>query len=404
VITMRHCNITRRTFLGATALGGVAAFAPPLLLADARTDARLIVVILRGALDGLAAVPPYADGHYARARGELAITSPQLKLDGMFGLHPSLEHLHARFIAKELLVFHAIASPYRERSHFDGQDLLENGTTRPHGRDGWLNRALRALPEQGPRDHLAVALAQNVPLVLRGEAPVNSWAPSRLPATDTDTLQRIADLYSADPYFASRLQAALATDSIAGDGMMAGAKRDPLGAFGTLTSSAGKLLAANDGPRIAVIEANGWDTHANQGAERGQLANRLRSLDIGLDNLRTSLGTAWGRTAVVVLTEFGRTVAVNGTRGTDHGTATCAFVVGGAVAGGRVIADWPGLDSASLYQSRDLRPTADLRSVCKGVLASHLLVSESALETAVFPDSRTAPPIEGLLRSRSKTA
>jgi len=396
---MQPFNVSRRTFLEATALGGFAALTPRLLLANANTDSRLVVVILRGALDGLAAVPPYADGNYARARGELAITSPQLKLDGMFGLHPSLELLHARYAAKELIVLHAIASPYRERSHFDGQDLLENGTTHPHGRDGWLNRTLRTLPQRAARDQLAVALAQNVPLVLRGEAPVNSWAPSRLPATDTDTLQRIADLYSTDQYFASRLQAALATDSIAGGSMMGDGKRDPLGAFGTLMSSAGKLLAATDGPRIAVVEANGWDTHANQGAERGQLANRLRSLDLGLDSLRTSLGTAWKTTAVLVVTEFGRTVAVNGTRGTDHGTATCAFLVGGAVAGGRVIADWPSLAPASLYQSRDLRPTTDLRSVFKGVLASHLRVSESALEATVFPDSRGAQPLEGLVKA-----
>jgi uncharacterized protein (DUF1501 family) len=401
---MQHANFSRRTFLGATALGatalgGFAALAPRVLFADARTDSRFVVVILRGALDGLSAVPPYADGNYARARGELAITSPQFKLDGLFGLHPSLEHLHARFAAKELIVFQAIASPYRERSHFDGQDLLENGTTHPHGRDGWLNRSLRALPKQDSRDQIAVALSQNVPLLLRGDAPVNSWAPSRLPATDTDTLQRIADLYSTDQYFASRLQAALATDSIAGGNMMGDGKRDPLGAFGTLTSSAGKLLAAADGPRIAVIEANGWDTHANQGAERGQLANRLRSLDLGLDSLRASLGEAWKSTAMLVVTEFGRTVAVNGTRGTDHGTATCAFLVGGAVAGGRVIADWPGLASASLYQSRDLKPTADLRSVFKGVLATHLRVNEGALEDTVFPDSRNAQPIEGLLKA-----
>jgi len=393
---MRDMNLTRRSFLGASALGGLAAFAPRLLLADANTDARLVVVILRGALDGLAAVPPYGDGNYARMRNELAITAPRLKLDGMFGLHPSLERLHARHMAKELIVFHAIASPYRERSHFDGQDLLENGTTKPHGRDGWLNRSLLAMPQHSAQ--IAVALAQNVPLMLRGDAAVNSWAPSRLPATDADTLQRIADLYSADQYFASRLQAALATDAVAGGGaMMDGGKRDPLGAFGLLTTSAGKLLAAADGPRIAVIEANGWDTHANQGAEQGQLANRLRSLDLGLDGLRASLGDAWKKTAVLVVTEFGRTVAVNGTRGTDHGTGACAFLVGGAVAGGRVLADWPGLASGSLYQARDLQPTTDLRSVFKGVLASHLRVSDSALEDKVFPDSRSAKPMEGLI-------
>jgi uncharacterized protein (DUF1501 family) len=394
---MASIDISRRDFLAGVTLGGFAAFAPRLLFARAATDSRLVVVILRGALDGLAAVPAYADGHYTRLRGELAITAPSLKLDSVFALHPAFERLHERYRAQELTIVHAVASPYRERSHFDGQDLLENGTTRPHARDGWLNRALRAMPLERPSDAFAVAIAQNVPLMLRGDARVNSWAPSRLPATDADTLQRIADLYASDQYFATRLQAALATDSIAGESL--GAKRDPLGGFAALATSAAKLLAAADGPRIAVIETSGWDTHANQGAERGQLASRLGSLDAGLEALRIGLGAAWKQTAAIVVTEFGRTVAVNGTRGTDHGTATCALLVGGAVAGGRVIADWPGLGPGSLYQSRDLRPTLDLRSLFKGVLAEHMNVTEAALETSVFPGSRGAKALQGLLRS-----
>jgi uncharacterized protein (DUF1501 family) len=395
---MNSIRITRRKFLSSATLATTSAFAPRLLLAEANTNSRLIVVILRGALDGLAAVPPYADADYARMRRELAITDTKLKLDGTFALHPSLEKLHDRFLAKELIVFHAIASPYRERSHFDGQDLLENGTLRPNGRDGWLNRTLQAMPKSIAKDETAVAIAQNIPLVLRGDVPVNSWAPSRLPATDTDTLQRIADLYSIDQYFASRLQAALATDALAGSRSMGDDKRDPLGGFSALAASAGKLLAAAQGPRIAVIEAGGWDTHANQGAERGQLANRLRSLDLGIEALRTSLADTWRHTAVIIVTEFGRTVAVNGTRGTDHGTASCAWLVGGAVAGGRVLADWPGLAPDSLYEGRDLQPTADLRSLFKGVLSSHMRLSESALESKVFPESQSARAIQGLMK------
>ncbi len=396
---MKPITLSRRTFLGAATLSGVGMLAPRLLFANANTDSRLIVVVLRGALDGLAAVPAYGDANYARIRGEIAITSPKLRLDGLFALHPSLERLHARYAAKELVVFHAIASPYRERSHFDGQDLLENGTTKPHARDGWLNRSLQALPQRSSKDQLAVAMAQNIPLMLRGAAAVNSWAPSQLPATDSDTLQRIADLYSTDQYFASRLQAALATDALAGDDMMGAGRRDPLGAFAALTSAAGKFLAAPTGPRVAVIEAGGWDTHANQGAEQGPLANRLRSLDGGLDGLRTALGDAWKTTAVLVVTEFGRTVAVNGTRGTDHGTATCAFLLGGAVNGGRVIADWPGMSPSALYESRDLKPTSDLRSLFKGVLAQHMYVSEAALEEKVFPGSRSAKAMADLVRA-----
>jgi uncharacterized protein (DUF1501 family) len=394
-------TLNRRAFVVSSVLGGLATMLPRIPVAAAKNDARFVLVILRGALDGLAAVPAYGDGNYAGKRGVLAITAPAQKLDGMFALHPSMTHLYQRYHDKELVVFHAVASPYRERSHFDGQDLLESGTAQLKGsRDGWLNRALSALPASKSRntDQIAVALAQNVPLVLRGEAAVNSWAPSRLPDADEDTLQRIADLYSTDEYFASRLQAALAADGIAGEGMTMDGKRDPLIGFKSVTSAAGKFLAAPDGPRIAVIEVGGWDTHANQGAEQGQLANRLRSLDQGLETLRTSLGAAWKDTAMLVVTEFGRTVAVNGSRGTDHGTATCAFLMGGAVAGGRMIADWPGLASSDLYQERDLKPTLDLRSVFKGVLAEHLLASEADLETSVFPDSRRAKPLEGLVR------
>lgn len=394
--------IDRRTFVISSLLGGASAFLPRVPLAATKTDARFVLVILRGALDGLGAVPAYGDGNYASKRGQLAITAPTQKLDGLFALNPAMTHLYERYQQKELIVFHAVASPYRERSHFDGQDLLENGMPQLKGeRDGWLNRALPILPASKARstDKLALALAQNVPLVLRGDAAVNSWAPSRLPNADADTLERIADLYSTDEYFASRLQSALAADGIAGEGMNAmQGKRDPLNGFSAVTSAAGKFLAASDGPRVAVIEVGGWDTHANQGAEQGQLANRLRALDQGLEGLRTSLGSAWKDTAMLVVTEFGRTVAVNGTRGTDHGTATCAFLLGGAVQGGRVIADWPGLASSDLYQQRDLKPTRDLRSVFKGVLAGHLGATESDLETKVFPESHSASTLEGLIR------
>lgn len=396
---------SRRAFVSGTLAAGATALLSKCVFADVATDARFVLVLLRGALDGLAAVPAYGDGSYAAKRGALAITAPQLKLDGMFALHPSLTHLHERFQAKELIVFHAVASPYRERSHFDGQDLLENGTsTAKAAHDGWLNRALPLLPQAKQRatDRVALALAQNVPLVLRGDARVGSWAPSRLPETDSDTLQRIADLYSTDSYFASRLQSALAADQVAGEGGgegMSAGRRDPLNALAPVAAAAGKFLAAADGPRVAVLEASGWDTHANQGAERGQLANRLRGLDQAIDSLRTSLGAAWARSAVLVVTEFGRTVAVNGTAGTDHGTATCALLAGGAVAGGRVITDWPGLTNSALYEGRDLRPTTDLRSILKGVLAAHLGAAESGLEEKVFPSSRAARPLEGLVKA-----
>lgn len=398
---------TRRAFLGNTlfAMAGVAG--SPLLLAAAPGEARFAFVILRGALDGLAAVPAYGDAHYAAARGALSIPTPGsqaggLKLDGLFALHPALSKLHARYAAKELLVVHAVASPYRDRSHFDAQDLLENGTATPQGaRDGWLNRALSIGLPQNVASTYAMAFADTIPLVLQGARRVASWAPSRLSRADDDTLQRLKELYASDAYFATRLDAALATDAMAGEQSTGDRRgsRNPLSETLAIARMAGQLLREKNGARIAVMEVNGWDTHANQGAAQGVLATRLGALDTALDALRVELQDAWQHTVVLVATEFGRTVAVNGTRGTDHGTASAALLVGGAVQGGRILADWPGLASKQLYQGRDLMPTTDLRSLCKGVLIEHLGLREAVLSEAVFPQSQNAKPLLGLVRS-----
>jgi len=362
-------------------------------------DARFVLVILRGALDGLAAVPAYGEGRYRSLRGALALAAPGedggvLPLDGLFGLHPSLPNLHDLYRQGELAVAHAVASPYRERSHFDGQKVLEAGGTNPGtSAGGWLNRALVAMTEAGA-DREAIALAESVPLVLRGPATVGSWAPSRLPDSDEDTLARVRRMYEAtDPELAGRLTDALNARDLAGAAGMEGGMRPGGQTLAPLTAAAAKFLAADDGPRIAVLEASGWDTHANQGAATGTLANRLSQLDAGIASLRTELGAHWDRTTVVVVTEFGRTVAVNGTRGTDHGTAGAGFIAGGSVDGGRIIADWPGLGERDLYEDRDLRPTLDLRGLFKGVLQEQFGVAEAALETSVFPESSGVSPI-----------
>ena len=352
-------NSSRRRFLiGAGALAASATI-PNALFAYTGGSSRLVVVILRGALDGLAAVPPYGDPDYASLHRELAIAAPggpdgALALNNTFGLHPSLSFLHERFAAGELVVFDAVASPYRDRSHFDGQNVLENGLAKPIGTaDGWLNRALAALPRGGGRSggrggDRAVAISQNVPLILRGEAAVISKSPQATPDVDEDLLARLADLYSKDDWFSARLSDAVQTEKMAdGAADSSGMSKQSAGAaaypnrVAAVARMASELMRSDGGPEIAVIEASGWDTHANQGGAKGILATRLAGLDQGLKSLADGLGPLWPQTAVLVVTEFGRTAAVNGTRGTDHGTGGCAFLVGGAVRGGQVIADWP---------------------------------------------------------------
>lgn len=414
---MRPLNslLTRRRFLLGTSALAAGAALPRRLFAytgAAAPGSRLVVVILRGALDGLSAVPPYADPDYAGLRRELAIAAPgaadgALMLDNAFGLHPSLGFLHERYSAGELIVFHAVSSPYRDRSHFDGQNVLENGLTKPLGSaDGWLNRAIAALPRDPRVPDRAVAVSQNVPLILRGDASVISKSPQVTPDVDEDLLTRLQDLYSKDDWFSARLSQAMQTEKLA-VGAASDARASPMMAtrgagadrLSPLARMAATLMRTDAGPLVAVFEATGWDTHANQGAARGLLAQRLGGLDHALRTLSDELGPLWSQTAVLVVTEFGRTAAMNGTRGTDHGTGSCAFLAGGAVRGGRVISDWPGLSRAALLDGRDLKPTLDLRSVFKTVLGEHLHIDAKSLDARVFPDSNGAPPLQGLMRA-----
>ena len=399
--------ITRRDILRTAGAGTLMAALPAVAFARANTDSRLVMVILRGAADGLAVAAPYGDGNYRKVRGELALPSPGqdgglLKLDGLFGLHPSLATVHDEYRKQQALIVHAVASPYRDRSHFDGQDVLENGAAAVgRARDGWLNRALAPIGGSLGAE-AAIAMAQNTPLVLRGDNSVTSWAPSQLPDADDNTLRRLQDLYADDEFFATRLAQALKSQEIAaGQGDMDGTRRrgNEAEQMRTMMAATARFLTADNGPRIAVVEAGGWDTHANQGAATGGLANRLGGLDAGLAALRDGLGTAWTNTVVAVVTEFGRTVRVNGTRGTDHGTATAAMLLGGAVNGGRVVADWPGLRQADLFEERDLMPTTDLRSLFKAVLGDHLDLPPSFIDSVVFPESAAARPLTDLIRT-----
>ena len=390
-------KLGRRTFFG-----GLAALSlPTFAFGQAQTtDKRLLVVILRGGMDGLAAVPAIGDPTYASVRGRLAVErSSALALDATFALHPNLAKMHALYRAGELLPIHACATGYRERSHFDAQNVLETGAARPFARaEGWLNTALGALPRSRPE--MGMALSAQAPLILRGPTPVSTWSPSALPDVDADTMQRLLALYQQrDPALAHALDSAIASNAVAMDAGAADMNRAGPRSITPLVQIAARFLKDDNGPIAAVMDVQGWDTHANQGLEQGALARNLTALDNGLDAFKAEMGPAWANTVVVIATEFGRTVAPNGAAGTDHGAAGAAFLAGGAVHGGRVLADWPGLGQSALYEGRDLRATTDLRAVFKGVLAEHLRIPNAVLEREAFPDSGSARAARGLLRA-----
>lgn len=390
----------RRTLLKSMGAGGLLALArPEWSFAAAPGDVRLVVMLLRGAVDGLAAVPPHGDFRYEKARGAMALPRSGseggvIDLDGFYGLHPSLAPLQPLWESKELALVHATALPYNDRSHFDSQDVLENGTDRPLGsRTGWLNRAL-----VGKTGEPAMAIGRTVPLILRGPQKVTSADPLRVWKPDNALLNAVADLYEADPQLGPALEIGIQTQAMLDvhRGRMRDAKRQKKRDFEKAARVLGGVLAADDGPRVAVVDLGGWDTHTGQSNGLNKLLEGLAGSVVGM---REAMGSTWDKTVVLAMTEFGRTVHANGTAGTDHGTASFTMLAGGAVAGGKVYGEWPGLRDDQLFEGRDLQPTTDLRSISKGVLMAHLGVSDSAIEDSVFPDSRDAKPMLELIRS-----
>ena len=383
-------DMSRRTLLGRAALTGVFALTHRLAFATAPTDRRFVFIILRGAMDGMSVVMPVGDPAYAGLRGALALPPGEvapIRLDSTFALHPALQRTAAMYALKEALFIHAVASPYRERSHFDAQNVLETGGTAAYAlKDGWLNRLVGALPVGREP---AIAIAATVPMVLRGPAAVTSYAPSALPEANDDLLHRINGLYAGDPLLHPLWSEAMDARTLAQGGDAA--KANPTG----LAKLAAQFLSKANGPRIAVIELLGWDTHAQQAP---RLAAQLRQLDTVFGALKDGMGPEWSRTVVLAATEFGRTAAINGTGGTDHGTGGAAILAGGAVNGGRVVADWPGLGGSELYENRDLRPTTDLRGVMLGVSAATFGVDPARLAPALFPGARVAP-VAGLVQT-----
>jgi uncharacterized protein (DUF1501 family) len=386
-------NVTlhRRRFLGAAALFT----ASPVLFGQAATERRFIFIIQRGAADGLNTVVPYAEPAYAPLRGALAIdTASALKLDGSFALHPALAKLHALYGAGQASFFHAVASPYRDRSHFDGQNVLETGGSAPYRvKDGWMNRLVGLLPRSGKE---AIAFSPAVPMALRGPAEVTTYAPSALPQAGDDLMQRVEQLYAKDAQLHALWSSALEARGMAGDMDDMVGSRERRQAPAALGRMAAGFLAREDGPRIAMIETGGWDTHSGQNA---RLANQLRSLDGLIAGLHDGLGAAWSQTVVLVATEFGRTVAANGTGGTDHGTAAAAMLVGGAVRGGRIVADWPGLSPSHLHEGRDLRPTLALDGLMAAVSAETFSLDPERTLRTLFPEAGQSKPLQGLLRA-----
>lgn len=379
--------IDRRFFLGGAAGAIFSLGAPRIAFASAATERRLIFIIQRGAADGLATIIPVGDGAFASARGVFAADAEgAAKLDSVFSLHPALAETARLHSAGEALFVHSVASPYRERSHFDGQNILETGGNSAYKlRDGWMNRLLGLLPAA---DAKAIAVSATVPVTLRGAYPVSSFAPSVLPDASSDLLARVGELYGSDAQLHSLWNRAMQTRQMAGD---SGDGRNAA-ATGAL---AARLLKGPEGARIALIESNGWDTHSGQ---RARLAFQLRGLDSMIAALKAGLGADWSSTLVLVATEFGRTVAPNGTGGTDHGTASAAMLLGGAVNGGRVIADWPGLRPAALHEGRDLRPTLSLDALIANALAQHYRLDIGRLAPALFPEGARPAAIDGLIR------
>ena len=379
---------TRRRFMAGSLLAAACTAMPRLLLAAADTARRFVFIIQRGAADGLATIMPTGDPDLPRLRAAL-VAEGGTRLDSMFTAHPALVAISDLYQQREALFAHAIATPYRDRSHFDAQNVLETGGTEPYRlNDGWLNRLLTLLPTSAAQ---ALALSATIPVALRGAVEVGSYAPSNLPEAHADLKSRVAMLYEQDPMLHELWQQALATQAMAGDG--AGAKRDPA-ALGAL---AARMLGSGGAARVAMIETLGWDTHFGQ---TGRLANELKALDALIAALRAGLGDQWRQTIVLVATEFGRTAAANGTGGTDHGTASAAMLIGGAVQGGRVIADWPGLASNRLYEGRDLRATLSLDSFIAGALAEHYQLDAARVAATLFPQvPLPSTPISGLLRT-----
>ncbi|MEM6904713.1 MAG: DUF1501 domain-containing protein [Pseudomonadota bacterium] len=375
--------LSRRTFLR-TGLGTACSLAAhplvtPVVYASAPGAARLVVIVLRGGLDGLAMVQPYGDPAFAGLRPSLAEApgTGLTDLDGFFGLGSEFVDLVPLWQAGELSFVQAVSTPYRhKRSHFDGQDFLENGGASPDGtltqsRDGWLNRALGLIP--GADARTAIAVGREHMILLDGQNQAGSWSPTNSLDLADDERQLLSKIYAGDDLFSAALDEAMA---LGGLGVAAERRENAA----TLARFTAEMLTGE--ARIAAFSLNGWDTHRNQD---GAMGRQARKLSEAILTLKSGLGPHWATTTVVAVTEFGRTVRENGTRGTDHGTGGAMLLAGGALTGGQVLGRWPGLGEGDLFEDRDLMATEDLRRYCGWLLAAQFGLEQSALERVVFP-------------------
>ncbi|MEE8584665.1 MAG: DUF1501 domain-containing protein [Acidobacteriota bacterium] len=382
----------RRRFIVGMCAGGLATMTVPLLsLAQVPGKSRLVFVLLRGGLDGLAAVVPYGDKNYAGLRGRMAFEKKELvPLEDGFGLAPGLQPWQSLWKENELVAVHALAIPYRTRSHFDGQAVLETGLGEPRGTsDGWMNRLLQVMA--GERSGIAVAAG--LPRSLSGSFPVTTWSPARLGVVEDSYIDRLHLLYRRDSRLLDRFEAAL---QLSDKGMTAGMGGGRRARMEPIMRAAARFLRDPGGPNVAAVEFSGWDTHTNQGMAGGPLDRLLGQLAQGVLAFKDEIREAWKDTILVIMTEFGRTARPNGGAGTDHGTAGAAFVIGPKVARSRVIADWPGLGNKQLYENRDLRPSLDTRALLKGALAGCFDLTSSQLNR-IFPGSDSVAPRWDLL-------
>lgn len=399
---MTHAHHTnRRRFLAGATAGIGLAYAGRAASQGTGPRRKMIVIIARGAMDGLSVTVPWADPAYAALRGPLAIAAPgraggALDLGDGFGLHPALVGLHGLHGAGQLRFAPAVAIPARVRSHFDAQDVLENGGEGlRRATDGWLNRALAAAGGEGQTGGplRGLSIGAQTPLILRGAAPTTGWAPGTSVGSGDRIASMLQDLYVDDPLLGGNLARGLETEAqamLAGDGTPL--RRNDVNGLGQAVA---RLMTGESGADLVALSVEGWDTHARQ---TPQMQVRLTGLDQVISGLKDGLGGEWAHTIIVVATEFGRTARANGTQGTDHGTGSSLLLAGGALKAGAAIGDWPTLAEGRLFEGRDLTPTLDVRSVFKGVLRDHLGVDLAALNARVFPGSAAeAPPLGGLV-------